>query len=144
MPYCLKCTRVVCRPCERLTPTPKRKFVVVATDSQLKRRSHFQRLGMATKALEIPRRQIPDWIADEIFSFEGRILRSDGRLFLVGDEDIDAAFNNDGSFRWLSDFIGFATHSPLQAPQLRVLKRLRLIDLAFRIAHPDRAFLIAR
>ena len=144
MPYCLKCFRVVCRPCERLKPTPKNKFVVVATDEQLRRPSHFQRLAIATKDLGLSRRKIPDWIADEIYSFEGKIMRYDGRLFLVDDHDIDLAFNDDGSFRWLSDFIMFANKPPQQSPQERVLTRLRLIDLAFRIAHPDRAYLIAK
>ena len=144
MPYCLKCYRVVCSPCERLNKTPKTNFVVVATDEQLCRTSHFQRLAIATKALGLSRRNIPDWIADEIFSYDGKVLKSDGQFFLVEDDDIDAAFNDDGSFRWLSDFITFAERAPKQAPQGRVLKRLRLIDLAFRIAHPDRAFLIAK
>ncbi len=144
MPYCLKCYRVVCRPCELLNPTPKVKFIVIASDDQLKRQSHFQRLAIATKALDLSRRKIPDWIADEIYCFEGKIMHGDGRLFSVNDDEIDAAFNDDGSFRWLSDFVAFANRPPQQAPQDRVLERLRFIDLAFRIAHPDRAFLIAK
>lgn len=144
MPYCLKCYRVVCSPCEEIKPAPKTNFVVVATDDQLRRQSHFQRLAIATKALGLSRRKVPDWIADEIFTYEGMILEVDGRDFLVGDNDIDAAFNDDGSFRWLSDFLDFANRTSQQAPQHRVLARLRLIDLAFRIAHPDRAYLIAK
>lgn len=144
MPYCFKCNRVVCCPCERLNPVLKPKFVIVATDEQLSRQSHFYRLAIATKALRISRRQIPNWLADEIFNFEGKVIRLDGREFIVEDEAFDRAFNDDGSFRWLSDFMGFAQHLPKQNPQVRVLDRLRLIDLAFRIAHPDRAFLIAQ
>ena len=62
----------------------------------------------------------------------------------TGDETIDLAFGDDGSFRWLSDFLSFASEPPKQKPQRRVLTRLRLIDLAFRIEHPKRAELIAK
>lgn len=92
----------------------------------------------------MPRRKIPDWIADTIYGCKGKIVWSDGTPFIIGDTEIDDAFSNDGSFRWLSDFIGFADHPPVQAPQRRLLARLRLIYLAFQIAYPDRAALIAR
>lgn len=118
--------------------------VTIAPDWQLLRKSNFQRLAMATKALELTRREIPNWVADTIFGFEGHKVSSDGTPFEVSDTDIDDAFGNDGSFRWLSDFMSFADTPPKQNPQRRVLARLRLIDLAFRIAHPERARLIAK
>lgn len=65
-------------------------------------------------------------------------------MFEVSDTAIDEAFNDDGSFRWLSDFLRFAEMEPRQRPQARVLDRLRLIDLALRIAKPERARLIGR
>jgi hypothetical protein len=57
---------------------------------------------------------------------------------------IDRAFNDDDSFRWRSDFLRFAETEPKQPPQARVLNRLRLIDLAFRIAKPEQARVIER
>lgn len=142
MPLCVKCNREVCNPCVRMqVDTGKWRRIVVASDRELRRRSYFARLAMATKALQaeldISRREMPDWIADTIYEHRGEIVSPDGRPFDVSDTDIDDAFNNDGSFRWLSGFVRFAEESPRQAPQSRVLDRLRLIDLAFRIARPD-------
>ena len=115
--------------------------VVVASDRQLRRKSHFQRLAIATGALQFSRRKLIDEISDELYAFTGKIVWPDGTLFEV--PDIDDAFGGDGSFRWLSDFIRFAEQPPQQHPQRRVIARLRLIDLYFRIKHPERAWLIA-
>jgi len=145
MPYCIACRQNVCRPCRCLYSVPvKSRRVVVASDGQLSRKSHVQRLAIATRALELSRRAIPDWIADQLFAFEGMIVWPDGWPFELSDTAIDEAFNDDGSFRWLSDFLRFAETEPQQRPQARVLDRLRLIDLAFRIAKPGQARLIGR
>lgn len=119
---------------------PRRK-IVVASDTQLRRRSHFQRLAIATAALDVSRRKLIDDISDEIYGFRGTFVWPNGEAFAI--PDIDDAFNNDGSFRWLSDFIKFAEEEPRQHPQRRIIERLRLIDLYFRIKHPERARLIA-
>lgn len=115
--------------------------VTVASDRQLRRRSHFQRLAIATAALEVSRRELINVISDEIYAFDGVIFWPDGRAFEI--PDIDEAFGTDGSFRWVSDFIRFADEPPRQLPQARVVDRLRMIDLYFRIKHPERARLIA-
>jgi len=141
--YCVKCRLSVCNPCMPVAGQNVRT-VVAASDGQLSRKSHVQRLAMATRALELPRRAIPDWIADQVFGFEGAIVWPDGRAFDLTDTSIDEAFNDDGSFRWLSDFLRFAESEPRQRPQVRVLARLRLIDLAFRIDKPKQARLIGR
>lgn len=86
---------------------------------------------------------MPNWIADVIFRYEGQITWGNGDRFVIADTAIDHAFNEDGSFRWISDFLNFAETPPRQRPQDRVLARLRLIDLAFRIAYPERERLIA-
>ncbi len=122
--------------------------VTVATDWKLSRISHVQRLALATinvkQEKDLSRREIPHWIANVIYGYEGRILWPVGRVFEIGDETIDLAFGDDGSFRWLSDFLSFASEPPKQKPQRRILTRLRLIDLAFRIEYPKRAELIAK
>lgn len=143
MTTCSRCGRDVCKPCAIKPANDNKRAVVVASDEELSRRSHFQRLATATRALGISRREIPNWLADTIYGFRGRITWPDGRTFEVDDEDIDAAFNDDGSFRWLSGFMYFAEFDPRQRPQERILRRLRLIDLAFRISNPVRAAMIA-
>lgn len=120
--------------------------VEVAMDWQLRRISHVQRLAMATAALDLSRREIPNWVTAEICNHlvrNGRICWTDGSEFPISDCIVDDAFNNDGSYRWLSDFLRFANSAPRQRPQKRVIARLRLIDLAFRISRRNRARLIA-
>ncbi len=144
MPYCATCGRDVCKPCSFKPANQNNACVVVASDDQLKRISHFQRLAMACQALGLSRRELPNWMADVIYGFRGKIVWPGGKPFDIEDEDIDGAFNDDGSFRWVSGFIAFSVKEPRQKPQGRMLRRLRLIDLAFRIAYPERAAMIAK
>tara|TARA_R110002110_G_scaffold415618_1_gene652474 strand:- start:7083 stop:7532 length:450 start_codon:yes stop_codon:yes gene_type:complete len=144
MPLCVKCNRVVCVPCIRAPDGPDSvPKIYVASDDDLLRKSYFRRLAIASAALkselELSRREFPDWMADVIHGYEGQILWSHGGVFTVSDTAIDDAFNDDGSFRWLSDFFAFALTPPKQRPHYGVITRLRLIDLAFRIARPDTA-----
>ena len=115
----------------------KQRIIRVATCEQLLNLHYFARLAIATANLDMPRRKIPDWMATTIYLYDGLIVWPDGLPFLIPDTAIDDAFNDDGSFRWLSDFLKFAVRSPRQKPQRRILPRLRLIDLAFRIDKPD-------
>jgi hypothetical protein len=94
-------------------------------------------LALATdmQKLNLSRRQIPDWMADRIYGFEGEILDEDGRPFELDDEAIDLAFNNDGSFRWLSDFFRVTKEPPRQRAQRRIHQRLKLIYLALCIEY---------
>jgi len=142
MVLCHRCGNNVCKPCV-FSPAAQPK-ITVACNNMLSRPSHVQRLAVAARALDLSRREFPNWMADVIFNFKGEVDWPSGDVFVVEDEDIDAAFNDDGSFRWLSDFLAFADLSPRQRPQARILDRLRLIDLAFRIAYPERAKWIAK
>lgn len=142
MPLCVKCNRVVCVPCVRSPAGPKAlPKIYVASDDELSRKSYFRRLAIASAALkaelDLSRRDFPDWMAGVIYGYEGKILWRHGGVFVIPDTAIDDVFNNDGSFRWLSDFFRFAEKTPKQRPQYGVIARLRLIDLAFRIARPD-------
>ena len=113
----------------------------VASDRQLRRKSHFQRLAIATAALDVPRRELVNVIGDKLYSSEGQMLWPDDTPFAL--PDIDDVFGGDGSFRWVSDFIHFALTPPRQLPQKRILDRLRVIDLYFRQEHEERARWIA-
>ncbi|WP_413207889.1 hypothetical protein [Rhodospirillum sp. A1_3_36] len=120
---------------DRIDETEER--ICVASDSVLGNRDRLRRVATGTVGLGLSRREIPNWMADSIFGYEGVIQWPGGRPFPVPDTLIDDAFNNDGSFRWLSDFMRFAEVPPRQKPQARVLQRLRLLDLAFWIDKPD-------
>ena len=123
-------------------PDTSKRVVVVASDTELRRRAQYQRLAIATAALEVSRRELIDEISDVLYGFDGQVLNPNGSAFEM--PDIDDAFGNDGDFRWVSDFIRFAEQPPRQRPQARVLARLRLIDLYFRITKPEQARLIAK
>ena len=124
------------------TNEPHEKTVVMARDAQLSRKSHVRRLAIAAVAMDISRREWANVIADAIYEFEGTIYYADGRKFEPTDTEVDDTFD-DPEFRWISDFLKFAEVEPRQRPQRRTLARLRLIDLYFRIKHPERARLIA-
>ena len=99
--------------------------------------SRDRMLALATdmQKLKLSRRQIPDWMADRLYGFEGEILDEDGQPFELDDEAIDLAFNNDGSFRWLSDFFRVTKEPPKQRAQRRIYQRLKLIYLALCIEY---------
>jgi hypothetical protein len=104
-------------------------------DLRLDSREKMLALATDMQKLNLSRRQIPDWMADRIYGFEGEILDEDGRPFELDDEAIDLAFNNDGSFRWLSDFFRVTKEPPRQRAQRRVVQRLKLIYLALCIEY---------
>ena len=135
---CSKCNRSVCNPCQ--TPykrSDKVAEVFMARPAALRSRSYFRRLAIATRNLGLSRREIPNWMANTIFRFEGVIRSHDGQALNITDTAIDDAFRNDGSFRWLSDFMGFAERPLRQSPQMRVVVRLQLLDIAFKIDKPE-------
>ena len=148
MPFCKKCGQNVCVPCVPALEVTHVRTVVVASYVQLMRPSHHYRLAMATRELfedyALTRRTYANWLSETLFDENIRVLHRDGRPYEITDTLIDDVFNNDGSFRWLSDFLDFADDPIKQAPQKRILERLRVIDLGMRIAFPARARLIAK
>lgn len=137
MTLCLQCRSDVLKPCIwQGVGTIPANAVVVASDWELRKLSYFRRLSVATANLEMSRRRIPDWIADTLYSYRGMILWPSGQPFILSGNAIDNAFNNDGSYRWLSDFMRFAEQPPRQTPQKRILNRLRHLSLAFQIGRP--------
>ena len=120
------------------------RTVTVATDGQLMKISCGVRLAMCVVARGISRRRFGDDLALVIYSFEGVILWPNGSRFEITDTLIDDVFGDDQDFRWLSDFLKWPVHPPCQRPQKKILPRLRVIDLYFRINNPERAELIAK
>ncbi len=148
MPICKKCGLNVCSPCVSALEIEHVRTVVVASYAQLVRPSHHYRLALVTRDLleeyQLSRRAYANWLTDVVFDESIRVLQRDGRPYMITDTLIDDVFNNDGSFRWLSDFLEFAEEPIRQSPQKRILERLRVIDLGIRIAFPARAKLIAK
>lgn len=122
------------------------RIVTVASNYQLGRQSHVQRLAIAIVEKNIPRRRLVPWIETVIAKYEGRIVWATGVEFRFGEFDIYEAFavKEDPSQRWVGDFYKFSVQPPKQVAQSRVVDRFRYIDLAVRIEYPEQAELIAK
>lgn len=90
-------------------------------------------LGRVAKS----RREIPDWVADVFYHFNGTITWEDGREYPIHDVDWELAWNDAGTFRWISNFLKLPLNPWKQKAQRRVLARMRLIALALAIDPPD-------
>lgn len=98
---------------------------------------YYARLAIAVSNLKLPRRKIPDWIADYIYREDITFFFASGSLYEIDDEEIDYAFGGDLSFRWISDFKRSAGRIPLNSPHHTIELRLRLLALAFWINSPE-------
>jgi len=107
--------------------------ITLRQDFQLLRREVAHELAIQLAARPESSREVPNWIADQIWTFPGTILTTDNKPFKPSAGAIDRAFGKDKSFRWIRAFKASAKNAPKQAPQERIAPRLRLIDLALRI-----------
>jgi hypothetical protein len=121
-----------------------KRVVHVASDDELCRTSHVQRLAMSTVEIGLSRRKLADEFALVIYGFEGQVLWPNGGLFGITEALIDDAFGSDPEFRWLSAFLTCSVCPPRQRPQRRILPRLCIIDLYHRIEYAGRARLISK
>ncbi len=103
--------------------------ITVASKAELMSSCYSRRLWLAARNLSIPRRQWPDVIADTVYTFEGDILLPDGRPFPV--PEVDRVL---GDPRWFSYYFEEVDGQPRRT--VRLIERLRIIDLYFRIAKP--------
>lgn len=115
-------------------------IVWVPTTEEVVEPATISRLANLLAGLELARRQIPDYMADQIYGYLGKIIdKETGREIDMDKVDIDALFNDDPSFRWLSDFLGFAKKPPAQRGQARIAERLKMIQIALEIG--DRKYI---
>lgn len=142
---CTKCGYQVRRPCTAANDyNPNdQKFVIMACDEVLSNLVYYRRLATAMASLmlnrPLSRRKFADYMATTIFGFlgnDGIVCDRNVKPIVIRDTAIDDAFKDDGSFRWLSDFVKRGV-DPKQRPPASTLVRLRIIDLTFRIAMPE-------
>lgn len=107
----------------------------------LRRQSSLNRLAMAYRAKEIPRRKILDFVSEHVTVYHGTFLFN-GHVVIL--DDVDDLFDLDASERWLSDFLRFAVHPPRQQAQDRVAVRLALLWAALAVHNPVQAALVIR
>lgn len=117
--------------------------VYVATDAELLSDHYYRRLWMAVRNIGISRR---DWL-DEL---SDAFLEADARVRIIyrsGDPyrlpEIDEVFPCP-EMRWLSDYLKSDPSGLKPASRSRAVERLRLLDLFFRVKHPQIAAHFAR
>ena len=135
MTICQTCKLDVFNPCGSHHANNNEKLIVVACDNELRRPAHFARMAIACANLNVSRRAFINDIANTIYLYQGSIRWPEGPDFTLKDTSIEDAFNDDLSFRWLSDFFRIRIESQ-RKPQYRLIPRLRLIDTYFLIQHP--------
>ena len=97
--------------------------------------AQMQRLARLLIYIDVPRREVKDWITNTMHGFEGYVVDGRGRDFVLDDDELEAAFNeaNDKDkkdYRWISDFWKWADRAPRQRAQARVVERLRYMTAA--------------
>lgn len=116
--------------------TELQKTVVVARDDQLTDPQYYARLWLAARNAPITRRDWLDAIADAVRDFDGQIVYAPGIPYRI--PCVDEIFGDDPEMRWLGHYL--TAGDPDGTTPLRrctKLERLRLMDLYFRIRHPE-------
>lgn len=102
----------------------------VASKMELTHPVYSQRLWLTARNMEISSRIWPEFICDAVYHFDGVFIMPDGRIWPV--PDVDSVM---GDPRWIRSWFEEQDGKPRR--QTYMLERLRLIDLYFRIQHPD-------
>lgn len=133
---CPTCNRPRVGPCAH-NDNARPDTITIPRAADVMKPSYMRRLAMAVRSLDLSRREVPNWMADQLFNYPGKFISGEtGREVVLGPDVIDSAFGDDGSFRWLSDFLAFAERDPANNAQHRVIRRLQLLALAFWISAP--------
>ena len=112
---------------------PKR-VVTVATDDELLNEHYYRRQWLAARNLKASRRKWLDILSDTFVLDDVTFIYPSGLPYMV--PDIDTVFGEDPDMRWFSYYL--LDDGTEQYPRIRsrILSRLRLIDLYFRVRHP--------
>jgi hypothetical protein len=110
--------------------------VIIPDDDVLLNPIAIHRFAIALQNQSLSRRSVANFILDVVYGYRGLILNADRTVFCICRMDVDDAFNDDGTYRWVSDFLRFTMAPPKQRAQRRILKRLQLIALALIIDDP--------
>jgi hypothetical protein len=123
--------------CEKCGHDPKDRFtapVRTASDGELRNPDYLRGLIQAVLTKEVPRRAWRDLLADMIRDHSERLRNADGSR--LDPPEIDAHFPEDADDRWISGFFCITRTVAVVRIQERVIERVRLIDLYFRVYHP--------
>lgn len=109
----------------------KKRVVFVTEAKKFKNPTYQKRLWLAARNMGISRREWPNVIADAIYNFDGDIMVSNGMRWPI--PLVDDVL---GDPRWFSYYFEEDEEGePLR--DVRLIERLRLLDLYFKIKHPN-------
>lgn len=114
----------------------KNKHIIyVATKEELMNESYYRRLWMATCNIDLSRRSWLDRIANALRDYDGAIMHRCGLPYEI--PCVDEAFGDDPDMRWLG-YYKLSDGTGLRPKMMcRKFHRLQLLDLYFRICHPN-------
>lgn len=112
---------------------PPRKVIRIPAniDELLDRDQTLTDIAYMLLPTEVSRRGILEWISDRVDHFDGHILYADGSRFRTYPGEIDDAFGDEPSMRWISDLYRFLYERPKQKPQGKVRRRLLFLIIGF-------------
>ena len=96
---------------------------------------YYRRLWLAVRNIKITRRDWLDEIADLLRDYDGIILTPNG--YPYEPPLVDDIFGNDIDMRWLGYYLIPADTGDQPRTRSRKIERLQLLDLYFKIKHPD-------
>jgi hypothetical protein len=115
--------------------TDNEKRVFLATDEELSDNHYYLRLWLAARNVSCSRRGWLNEIADALRDYDGTIWAQDGEVYVI--PLVDEVFGDDADMRWMSDYL--RPYDGEERP-FRISarpSRVKLIDLYFRIKHPE-------
>lgn len=108
----------------------KKRVIVVEAKKTLENPTYQKRLWLAARNMGISRREWPNIIADAIYNFDGDIMVGNGMRWPI--PLVDDVL---GDPRWFSYYFEEVEGKPRR--EVRLIERLRLLDLYFKIKHPN-------
>ncbi|MEW8626262.1 MAG: hypothetical protein AB2551_10960 [Candidatus Thiodiazotropha sp.] len=113
-----------------------KRLVVVATDAELLSEHYYRRLWMAAKNVPVSRRGWLEELANCLRDTgDVSIRHPSGQPYTI--PYVDELMGDDPDNRWMSGFLRSDPTGTWPRARSRKLERVRLIDLYFRIKHPN-------
>ncbi|WP_328277859.1 hypothetical protein [Sphingobium sp.] len=104
-----------------------RRFLYIPSDDELLDRQAVRRMARELGDLRLSRRKLMDWVADQVYGFDGEFYAPGGAKVRL--PEVDETFG-EPSFKWVGDFLKWRDREPAQAIQQKVLPRLRMFAMA--------------
>lgn len=112
-----------------------KRTVYVCSDAELQDDQYYRRLWLSARNIKIPRRKWLDELADCFCAYSGEVRYKSGDIYEI--PSIDEAFGDDFDCRWLSYYLMPDQTGKFPISKSRMNDRMRLIDLYFKIRHPQ-------